>query len=387
MAKKGKFSQPRESQEALREEVDTALESAPEVSVPDPQEVSPVSSAAPEKPRKKRHKPSRNLTLIFYTLYVLMILSVSAWIFFHAQWLTGQLVRYEESQPEVAVEEIFADYFGQPDWKMLYHLAGVEPTTFEARDAFVTYMNETLSGRPLQYEPTPSPIRGHLGYLLKDGDTILGLFTLENIAPEDAPFPVWDLATLEIYTKRTVSVTILAPKGYTVSVNGVPLGEVHQITRDRIQKPHQATWYTYRLTGLLTLPEITVTDKSGESFPVEYDAASGMFAAKIDGFAYTGRNVQRDVRISFLYGDTLLFTNFYSPESTSLLAPVVSPPEGQIFTGWYRADMDESGEMVYSLVYTPDENGNIQLPEGTVLEPMTLYALFEDINTTDGGTE
>lgn len=395
MAKKGKFSQPRANREELTAEI------AQEISleeVPGPEDEAPAAEPAavpaeaasadaptPEKKPKKHRKPNRNLTIIFYTLYVLMILSVGAWIFFHSRQLNEQLVRYEQSRPEVAVEQIFEDYFTQPDWEMLYHLAEVEAGEYENRNAFVSYMNETLSGAPLHWERTVSPIRGQHAYLLKDGDTVIGLFTLENIAPYGAPYPVWDLGMVEIYVSRNHSITVLAPKGCSVRVNGVPLEEIHQISRERTK---DTVWYTYRLTGLLTQPEIAVTDEDGTPVSVEYDADSNRYLAQPEGLSYAKAAVtRREVRLSFLYGDTLLFTNFYSPDTPSLLAPVVSAPAGQVFTGWYRADVDESGKTVYTLVFTPDANGNIRLPEGTVLEPMTLYALFEDIKTTDGGTE
>ena len=379
MAKKGKFSQPRDNREETIAETmpETAGEAVPTVETPSPDTSAPL--------KKKYRKPNRNLTIIFYTLYVLMILSVGIWIFFHNRHLNQQLIRYEQSRPEVAVEEIFNDYFSQPDWAMLYHLAEIESSAYEGRNAFVSYMEETLSGAPLAWEQTVSPIRGQHGYLLKDGDTVIGMFTLENIAPYGAPYPVWDLGMVEIYVPRNHSITVLAPKGCTVRVNGLPLEEIHQVSRDLTK---DTTWFTYHLTGLLVQPEITVTDQDGNPVSVEYDADSGIYLARSEEFSYAEAAVaRRDVRLSFLYGDTVLFTNFYSQDTRSLLAPVISPPAGQEFTGWYRADVTDTGETVYTLVFTPDANGNIQLPEGSVLEPMTLYALFEDIKTTDGGTE
>ena len=37
----------------------------------------------------------------------------------------------------------------------------------------------------------------------------------------------------------------------------------------------------------------------------------------------------------------------------------------------------------YTMVFDPDENGHVTIPNGTTLEPMTLYALFETPSGTD----
>lgn len=42
-----------------------------------------------------------------------------------------------------------------------------------------------------------------------------------------------------------------------------------------------------------------------------------------------------------------------------------------------RETVDDLGRTSGELVFVPDEDGNVTLPEGYRLEPMTLYPLFE----------
>lgn len=86
--------------------------------------------------------------------------------------------------------------------------------------------------------------------------------------------------------------------------------------------------------------------------------------------------VQR-VRLTFQDGDTTLESNFYDADSTQIICPVVSAPKGKVFSGWMTEEIDESGNPVMNLVFQPDESGNVSLPVGKTLEPMTLYPLFE----------
>ena len=84
------------------------------------------------------------------------------------------------------------------------------------------------------------------------------------------------------------------------------------------------------------------------------------------------------VRLTFMNGDVVLSNDFYNMESESLSTPLISVPSGKVFSGWYRETVKENGSREQFLVFIPDENGDVTIPSGTVLEPMVLYPLFED---------
>ena len=84
------------------------------------------------------------------------------------------------------------------------------------------------------------------------------------------------------------------------------------------------------------------------------------------------------VRLTFKNDENVLSNDFHDNDTTLLDAPQVSVPDGKIFSGWVRHVVDDSGRDAWELVFTPDENGVVTIPSGTTLEPMTLYALFED---------
>ena len=88
------------------------------------------------------------------------------------------------------------------------------------------------------------------------------------------------------------------------------------------------------------------------------------------------------VRLTFMNGDTVLSSEFVKTDATELDTPLVSAPEGKVFIGWYRIDKYDNGT-TYTMVFDPDENGHVTIPNGTTLEPMTLYALFETPSGTD----
>jgi hypothetical protein len=90
------------------------------------------------------------------------------------------------------------------------------------------------------------------------------------------------------------------------------------------------------------------------------------------------------VRLTFKLGDNVVFTNLFEEDVTTLQPPTVTAPEGKVFSGWFRLDTAADGSSQYTLVFAPDDSGIITLPAGLKLEPMTLYALFEDAPANGG---
>ena len=127
---------------------------------------------------------------------------------------------------------------------------------------------------------------------------------------------------------------------------------------------------------------VTRTDGSIKNYPFN----SSMFFRKNDSgkwlcFNTTNVDVSQPVgrvRLTFMNGENEVHSQFYGTDSKEIVTPVVPTPEGKVFTGWVTIEKDDSGAMVYNLQFQPDEEGKVAIPEGTILKPMTLYALFQN---------
>ena len=85
------------------------------------------------------------------------------------------------------------------------------------------------------------------------------------------------------------------------------------------------------------------------------------------------------VRLTFMQGEDLqLTTDFYETDAKEIITPKLPVPEGQVFSGWVTISKNENGDTVYNVEFQPGEDGTVKLPEGNILRPMTLYALFQD---------
>lgn len=517
MAYQGKFSP--ENRKPRFQGQDAAPKTEPrKASVPvrDPRPATPEQQPQRTSPRPRKSSRKRSGSnigsVIFYTIYFIAVIFICAGLFFTNHWLTGWLENYEAAQPTTKCEEVFNRYFADPDWAELYSMAGIEDTVYEGSDAFVNYMEKKVGSGQVTYVETSAGLSGGHKYLLKQGEDVLGYFTLLDNAPKGAEIPDWQFGEIGLYYSYGESVTIQKMEGHTVYINGVALNDDHTIQigttlaenylPDGVHGPQIQTQY---LAGLMCEPTVTATDSQGNGVEVSYHAETDMYVVQTDANTigedeqdlalstaktyalrmiemasknelakYFDTNSQSyktiisidpwmqewffrsyefanesltgyyrytedlfsvhvdlsmfvtrtddsvkeytvdhtfffekqgqtwkcvnminvdvseqiaEVRLTFMSGDTVLSTNFYENDITSLVVPVLSAPDGQVFSGWVREDVDENGNKTLSLVFTPDADGNVSLPTGNSLEPMTLYPLFEDMETIDGGSE
>lgn len=134
---------------------------------------------------------------------------------------------------------------------------------------------------------------------------------------------------------------------------------------------------------------INVTLKDGNTKDFEVDQA--VFFRKKDGvwkcYGMTNEDVTKPVgkvRLIFQDGNgTTLVDDFFETNPTTLTTPVLSAPEGKVFSGWVKETVVGNRKEL-TVVFTPDENGRVQIPSGTSLEPMVLTPLFEDAAAVEG---
>jgi len=539
MAYQGKFSQPRNTGDNVRQNAPAPVQEVPQapvkkteavkkaepVKAAEPVRQAPAAQPAPAKKpvpaaqaapaakqqpplkktgkKKKKKKANRTITLIFYTVYFVMVAALLAGMFFLNNWLEDWLVNYEASRPTTRCQEVFDEYFADPDWGDLYHLAGIPDTQYEGAESFVSVMERKVGILDLSYVETSAGLSGGHKYLVKLGEETLGYFTLVDKAPQGAEIPDWQLGEISLNYTYPESVTIQKMDDLTVYVNGVALTDDHTIQigttvvekylDDGLRGPRI---YTQYLDGLMCEPTVTATDAAGNAVDVSYNAdkdlyvvqteqntisaeeydrvletaktyslrmiemasanelakyfdansqiyktivkidpwmqewffrsyewgqesitgyyrhSDNLFSVHVDltmhvtrtddtvkeyavdhSFFFEKQNgkwkcvnminvdIQEQtasVRLTFKSGDSVIFTNLFAEDIATLELPTVTAPEGQVFTGWYRLDTTADGSKEYTRIFAPEESGVVTLPAGTKLEPMTLYALFEN---------
>lgn len=83
------------------------------------------------------------------------------------------------------------------------------------------------------------------------------------------------------------------------------------------------------------------------------------------------------VLLTFVSDNQVMHTQMVDAQSNKLTLPEITVPEGKTFLGWFIQTVSETGSTTMELAFEPNESNTVALPAQTVLEPMTLYALFQ----------
>ena len=150
--------------------------------------------------------------------------------------------------------------------------------------------------------------------------------------------------------------------------------------------------YGDRIFSVRVSMSLNVTRTDGTVKEYAFDQAL-FFNKKDNGswlcYEMTNKDVSQprgQVRLTFMDGDEVLTTGFYDTDASNLTAPVLSAPEGKVFAGWVLKGVDENGRNTLTIVFQPDDQGKVVIPEGTTLEPMVLYAYFQDASEVPAET-
>ena len=442
-------------------------------------------------------------TVIFYVIYFALVIAAVVGIFSLLDPLEDWLTKYQASQPEEKCAEVFAQLFEDPDWAAIYDLSGTEDTLYEGRDAYAAYMENIVGDSELTYSETSAGLSGNHKYIVRANGKKVAVFLLTPMPEDESGITHWQLGDVEIFFKRTQSVTVEKLPEHTVYINGTPLDESHVIrsieTAAESYLPEGVYGYqlqTVQLDGLLVQPEITLKDAQGNAvemalneqgilspvlpeleamteeerkFAIEAAKTNAQYAIRAIGssklkqyfdpesetfqnirktpvfingylsYYFIQRSfevsqfcrysdgsfsanvalelrVQRDekytksylssityffrylengklqvyqtsnmdvstrmeqVRLDFVNGNQPVASTMVSVDSDSLQLPAVTAPEGKVFQGWATQTEGEDGNITMTILFAPTDNGTVFLSEGTVLEPMTLYAVFE----------
>ena len=225
-------------------------------------------------------------TIVFYSLYVAAVACVL--ILFHLAMdpLENWLSKYEASQPDHTRDQIFAALFEDPDWDLIYDLAGVTNTTYEGKDEFIAYMENKVGDKALTCQETSAGLTGGKKYIIKLDSEKIATFTMSS--SKDGGFDGWKLAQVEVFFTRNEEITVVTMPEYTVYVNDVALDDsfttktVSTIAEDYMPNGlHGYRMKQQQIGGFLVEPVITVYDENGNKVDVTYDAENDVYTTEI----------------------------------------------------------------------------------------------------------
>ena len=276
-----------ENEEVSQEAAEKAPEEAQETPAEEPEKETEEDPEDPEAPEVPKRRPNFRHALRF--LVGLFALSLCALVLLCCameplkRWLT----ELESLRPEYTDQQVYEMVFADPDWDLIYDLAGVEGTVFEGKDTFVAYMETKLKGKDLTCTRISDGLSGDRRFVLRDGDETIVSFTMTETSG-DPLYPNWTLGTVEVYFTREQSVTVMTHPDYTVYINGVALDDSYIIAASRMAAEdhipeglHADRTVTMQVNGLLCEPTIEVVDRSLTKQDIYYSADLDLYSTLI----------------------------------------------------------------------------------------------------------
>ncbi len=272
---------------------------------------------------------------IFYCIYFVCVAAVVVLIHLAMGTVTKILAEYEAAQPQYEAEKVFETYYANGDYSALSALCDVPVTQFETKDAAVHYLTKFTEGKKITYSAITTGLDTATKYIVKADDVKFSSFTL---SPSDKKtergFTLYEASDFELYCAGPQSVSITAPRGYPVSVNGVALDET-ALTGTEIRDKscdfmpdgvEGIVFVEYAVSGLYEPPvSVTVHTPDGRVCPVE-TAADGVFRAD---FIYS--DSLRDEHSAYVIEAAQTISAFMQNDGKFSAAAAYIDPESELY--------------------------------------------------------
>lgn len=183
----------------------------------------------------------------------------------------------EEQQAQCLLEaessRIFDSLFAARNWQGVYEAAALPDAPFETAEQYAALMSAYAEQVP-ELQKLDSA-----GYAVLMGEERIAEFTLRQKGQSG-----WELDTMTLFADRSVTVTVQAPDGYSISVNGIPLDENYVVSRTDSPAasflPEGTTGLqncTWQVSGLMAEPQIAAADAAGNEAAVVRDEKTGAY--------------------------------------------------------------------------------------------------------------
>lgn len=205
---------------------------------------------------------------VFYIIYFTLIILFVAGLFASLLFLKDYLKDFEASRPIHTVEAVVEEYFLSEDKYGLLEESGYEIPEFSSESAVLEYLDSVIAEDDLQYYSIGGDDK-NLIYSVVSNNLRIATVTIELLdAPNESGFPVYELSDISLTIGGSAGVSIKAPVGYTVYINGHELteeyvyGEVEETEscNHMFGEAEGVKYVTYKLTGIFGDPDVTAKD-------------------------------------------------------------------------------------------------------------------------------
>ncbi len=223
-------------------------------------------------------------SIIFYAGLGILIFAALIAIGKLNSYIEKYLTDFEMTRPKYAVENIFNEYFKNPDFGVLIDKAGCEVGEFESREDLKRYFEGSTSGKEITHVYVAGTDKTKVN--VKADGVKFASFTIKKASQtSEYGFDIYELGEIDLHYTRSASVKIRIPFNYSVAVNGKLLGEEYRTktgitddTRETIPEgTYKFSYDEYEVKGLVITPVVDVYDRKNNRVTPVYDEEKGIY--------------------------------------------------------------------------------------------------------------
>ncbi|MBE6562340.1 MAG: hypothetical protein E7660_01240 [Ruminococcaceae bacterium] len=222
---------------------------------------------------------------VFYIIYFALIALFLVGLFFGLSAFRDYLAGYESSRPVHTMEKVAEEYFLAEDKVPLLEISGYEVSKYCTKDAVISYLETAIDKETFQFFNTGGNDKEIFYSVVSKELKIANVTLVLSDEPDAEGFPVYSLGDIELTIGGSGGLSIEAPLGYSVFVNGEPLGEdllsgeptLTESCNHMYGDAEGISLVKYKLEGIFGEPVVTATDKYGEAVEGITADESGVF--------------------------------------------------------------------------------------------------------------
>ncbi len=217
-------------------------------------------------------------SLIFYIGLAVIVLAVLIGVGVFNSKLEKYLADYESSLPKYTVENIFNEYFKNPDFDELMKKSPRDVNEFNTYEDYKEYFESLTKDKEITYVYVAGTDKTKIN--VKADDVKFASFTIKKSdSKNENGFELYELDTVTLYSKTQYDVKFRIPFNCKAEVNGIILDEKYKtetgITDDKRESlpegVYKFSFDEYEVEDLLISPEVSVYNRYGEKVTPSYD--------------------------------------------------------------------------------------------------------------------
>ena len=224
-------------------------------------------------------------SLIFYIGLGAIVLCALIAIGMIPGYLEKVLTDFEMTRPKYTVENIFKEYFEDPDFNVLIDKTECQLGAFDTKARLCRYFEDLTKDKEITHVYVAGTDKKKVN--VKADNKKFASFTIKTREKSEYGFDVYELDEIKLYYSADHSVKLRVPFNYSVAVNGILLTDDYKtktgITDDKRENIPEGTYKfsydEYEVKDLIIPPDITLYDSKNNVISPEYDAEKNIYTS------------------------------------------------------------------------------------------------------------